>query len=199
MLIPKDSGDEGAILDPYPWVKAWHERMEGRESWKRAMMLREKLMGEQGLGRNGMPEGVSDIGEYEEFIRRKEEEERVNEEGGVLGCVGVRSISGYQEGQGKQGEKDGEEEERWDEQTGLLGCVGVRSIGENQEKEARQEDGKEKEERWDEDTGVLGCIGVGNLGGYREKQQGQGERREQEQEDRWDEDTGVLGCSKIGH
>ncbi|GKZ69398.1 glutathione S-transferase, nitrogen catabolite repression regulator [Aspergillus niger] len=203
MLIPKDSEDEGGILDPYPWVKAWHERMEGRESWKRAMVLREKLMGEQGLGRNGMPEGVSDIGEYEEFIRRKEEEEggeRIDEEEGVLGCVGVRSISGYQEGQGKQGEKDGEEEERWDEQTGVLGCVGVRSIGENQEKEARQEDGNGKEEeRWDEDTGVLGCIGVGNLGGYREKQQGQGERTDKEQEDRWDEDTGVLGCSKIGH
>ncbi|KAI2938262.1 hypothetical protein CBS63078_726 [Aspergillus niger] len=164
MLIPKDSEDEGGILDPYPWVKAWHERMEGRESWKRAMVLREKLMRDQGLGRNGMPEGVSDIGEYEEFIRRKEEEERVNEEEGVLGCVGVRSIGENQEKEARQEDGNGKEEERWDEDTGVLGCIGVGNLGGYREKQQGQGErtDKEQEDRWDEDTGVLGCSKIGH-------------------------------------
>lgn len=204
MLIPSDD-DDNDILGPYPWVKAWQERMEARESWKRAMVLREKLMREQGLGSNGMPEGVRDIGEYEEVMRRKEEgemkkgergEERVDEEEGVLGCVGIggQSIRGCQE-QGKQGEEeDKEEEERWDEQTGVMGCVGVGSIGKYQEKEAGQkEKDDEEEDRWDEDMGVPGCIGVGNPGVYQTKSS----RHEEKKDERWDEETGVLGCSKF--
>ena len=194
MLIPSDDDDHD-ILGPYPWVKAWQERMEARESWKRAMVLREKLMREQGLGSNGMPEGVRDIGEYEEVIRRREEGGRVDEEEGVLGCVGVggQSMRGAQE-QGKQGEEeDKEEEERWDEQTGVMGCVGVGSIGKYQEKEAGQDEKEEEDDRWDEDMGVPGCIGVGNPEVYRTQQS----RAEGKKDERWDEETGVLGCSKI--
>lgn len=199
MLIPSD--DDHDILALYPWVKAWQERMEGRESWKRAMVVREKLMREQGLGSNGMPVGVRDIGEYEEVIRRREEEdmmkkegERVDEEEGVLGCVGVggQSIRGAQE-QGEQGENEENDEERWDEQTGVMGCIGVGSIGKYQEKEAGQKEKEEEDDRWDEDMGVPGCIGVGNPGVYQTKPS----KQEGKKDERWDEETGVLGCSKL--
>lgn len=36
------------------------------------MATREKLMNEQGLVWNGIPEGVSNIKEYEEYIKRQE-------------------------------------------------------------------------------------------------------------------------------
>jgi glutathione S-transferase len=36
------------------------------------MATREKLMNEQGLMWNGMPEGVNSIEEYEEYIKKKE-------------------------------------------------------------------------------------------------------------------------------
>ncbi|PYH63253.1 short-chain dehydrogenase/reductase [Aspergillus vadensis CBS 113365] len=198
MLIRSD--DNHDILGLYPWVKAWQERMEVRESWKRTMVLREKLMREQGLGVNGMPVGVRDIGEYEVVMRRRKEEgervdERVDEEEGVLGCVGIggQSIRGCQE-QGKKGEREEEDEGRWDEQTGVMGCIGVGSVGKYREKGAKQEAKEEEEDdRWDEDVGVPGCFGVGNPEVYRT----QLSRAEGKKDERWDEETGVLGCTKI--
>ncbi|GKZ25366.1 glutathione S-transferase, nitrogen catabolite repression regulator [Aspergillus brasiliensis] len=130
MLIPDAEG--GDILEQYPWVKAWQERMKGRESWKKAMELREKLMREQGLGVNGMPEGVKDIGEYEEIIKKKEEgermkgeEERVDEEDGVLGCIGVGNLNGYQEKVVSRQSETTEDDDRWDEGTGVMGCYRI--------------------------------------------------------------------------
>ncbi|KAL2864225.1 glutathione S-transferase family protein [Aspergillus lucknowensis] len=55
-------------LDPYPNVQAWQGRMQSRKSWKDAMRMRDRLMGEQGLTPIGMPKGVNNMKEYEEFI-----------------------------------------------------------------------------------------------------------------------------------
>lgn len=52
-------------FDGFPNVKAWHERMIARPSWKRAMRKRDVLMDEQGLQPNGMPKGINNIAEYE--------------------------------------------------------------------------------------------------------------------------------------
>lgn len=52
-------------FDGFPNVKAWHERMTSRPSWKRAMEKRDKLMDDQGLMPNGMPKGINNIAEYE--------------------------------------------------------------------------------------------------------------------------------------
>ena len=51
-------------FDGFPRVKAWHERMTSRPSWKKAMGIRAKLMDEQGSTWNGMPKGVSSMEEY---------------------------------------------------------------------------------------------------------------------------------------
>lgn len=46
-----------------PRVEAWHARMEGRETWKKAMGIRAKLMEQEGLKH---PEKVKDGGEEKE-------------------------------------------------------------------------------------------------------------------------------------
>jgi glutathione S-transferase len=58
-------------LAPYPNVQAWHQRMLARGSWERVMSIRDKLMDEQGLQPNGMPKGITNMKEYEEYIERK--------------------------------------------------------------------------------------------------------------------------------
>ncbi|RAK97527.1 short-chain dehydrogenase/reductase [Aspergillus ibericus CBS 121593] len=133
MLIPRDDG--GEILEAYPWVKAWQTRMEDRESWRRAMVVRERLMDEQGLQVNGMPKGVRNIREYEELIARLQKE---NEEG--------------QEG-----------EERVDEDQGVLGCVGVGGLGNKAKEEVVVGEKQAEDGRWDEEEGVPGCASIGNV------------------------------------
>jgi glutathione S-transferase len=56
-------------FDGFPRVKAWHESMITRPSWKKAMDIREKLMDEQGLMWNGMPKDVSNMDEYQAKIK----------------------------------------------------------------------------------------------------------------------------------
>lgn len=58
-------------LDPYPNVQSWHQRMLARESWKKAMATRDKLMDDQGLMSNGMPKGINNIKEYEEHMAKE--------------------------------------------------------------------------------------------------------------------------------
>jgi glutathione S-transferase len=72
LLTPPDEDP----LAPYPNVQAWHHRMVARDSWKRAMTIRDKLMDEQGLQPNGMPKGVTNIKEYEELIAKNSAEEK---------------------------------------------------------------------------------------------------------------------------
>lgn len=59
-------------FDGFPKVKAWHESMASRPSWKKAMEIRAKLMDEQDLMWNGMPKGISNMGEYMEKIEHNE-------------------------------------------------------------------------------------------------------------------------------
>ncbi|OJD18235.1 hypothetical protein AJ78_01735 [Emergomyces pasteurianus Ep9510] len=68
MLLETPPGEDP--LAPYPNVQAWQHRMEARDSWKKAMVVREKYMNEQGLQVNGMPLGINNIKEYEELIER---------------------------------------------------------------------------------------------------------------------------------
>jgi glutathione S-transferase len=42
-------------FDGFLNVKAWHKRMTGRDSWKKCMETRNRLMDEQGFMPNGMP------------------------------------------------------------------------------------------------------------------------------------------------
>jgi glutathione S-transferase len=56
-------------FDGFPRVKAWHESMIARPSWKKAMGIRAKLMDEQGLMWNGMPKDVSNMEEYQAKIK----------------------------------------------------------------------------------------------------------------------------------
>jgi glutathione S-transferase len=58
-------------LEPFPNVRAWHHRMVTRDSWKRAMVLRDKYMDEQGLQPNGIPKGINTFQEYEELIAKQ--------------------------------------------------------------------------------------------------------------------------------
>lgn len=58
-------------MEAYPNVRAWHRRMLARDSWKRAMAIRDKLMDEQGLQPNGMPKGVNSMKEYEELMAKQ--------------------------------------------------------------------------------------------------------------------------------
>ena len=57
-------------FDGFPKVKAWHERMASRPSWKKAMEIRAQLMDEQGLMWNGMPKGVTNMEEYMEKMKQ---------------------------------------------------------------------------------------------------------------------------------
>ncbi|KAG9375980.1 Glutathione S-transferase II [Pyrenophora tritici-repentis] len=56
-------------FDSFPRVKDWHERMIARPSWKKAMDIRTKLMDEQGLMWNGMPEDIANMEEYQAKIK----------------------------------------------------------------------------------------------------------------------------------
>ncbi|PYI10681.1 glutathione transferase [Aspergillus sclerotiicarbonarius CBS 121057] len=60
-------------LAAYRNVQAWHKRMEDRPSWQKAMDIRAKLMDEQGLQANGMPKGVTNIKEYEDYMAKAAE------------------------------------------------------------------------------------------------------------------------------
>ena len=51
-------------LKDFPNVEAWHECMTSRNSFKKAMKMRENLVDEQGLMPNGMPKGVNNMAEY---------------------------------------------------------------------------------------------------------------------------------------
>ena len=59
-------------LQEFPNVEAWHNRMVGRESFRKAMAVREKMMDDQGLMPNGMPKGVNNMAEYEDKMKREE-------------------------------------------------------------------------------------------------------------------------------
>ncbi|EER38131.1 glutathione transferase [Histoplasma capsulatum H143] len=72
MLLETPAGEDP--LAPYPNVQAWQHRMEARESWKKAMEVREVYMNEQGLQTNGMPLGVNNVKEYEELIAKNARE-----------------------------------------------------------------------------------------------------------------------------
>lgn len=56
----------------FPNLKAWHERVTGRESWAKAMAKREVLMDEQGLDWHGMPKGMKNMAEYQAKIKAEE-------------------------------------------------------------------------------------------------------------------------------
>lgn len=64
LLIP--SGEDP--LAPYPNVQAWQKRMESRPSWQKAMEVRSNLMEEQGLQPNGIPKGIKNFEEYQQYI-----------------------------------------------------------------------------------------------------------------------------------
>jgi glutathione S-transferase len=65
--------EEEKKFEGFPLVKAWHESMISRPSWKKAMEIRANLMDEQGLMWNGMPKGVSNMEEYMEKIKKDAE------------------------------------------------------------------------------------------------------------------------------
>lgn len=46
--------------------------MVGRQSFRKAMEVREKMMDDQGLMPNGMPKGVNNMAEYEDKMKREE-------------------------------------------------------------------------------------------------------------------------------
>ena len=56
------------MKEGYPKVRDWDGRMVGRESWRKAMVIREGLIRGQGLEVSGMPKGEGNIVEYEELI-----------------------------------------------------------------------------------------------------------------------------------
>lgn len=64
MRFPPVSPEENPIRD-FPNVYAWHQRVTSRDTWKKCMEIRDKLMDEQGLLPNGMPKGVNNMKEYE--------------------------------------------------------------------------------------------------------------------------------------
>ncbi|KAJ5638760.1 glutathione transferase [Penicillium herquei] len=74
MVLATPPGEDP--LEPYPNVRAWQRRMESRPSWKRAMEIRDRLMGEQGLQPNGMPKGLTNMAEYEAFMAKSPEEQQ---------------------------------------------------------------------------------------------------------------------------
>jgi glutathione S-transferase len=58
-------------FEGFPNVKAWHERMVGREAWRTIMDKRAELMDEQGYQANGLPKGINSPEEYQEMIKAK--------------------------------------------------------------------------------------------------------------------------------
>ncbi|KAK7752234.1 Transcriptional regulator ure2 [Diatrype stigma] len=58
-------------FEGFPAVKAWHDRVTSRPSWKKAMEERARLMDEQGLTWTGMPKGIQSLAEYQEIIDAK--------------------------------------------------------------------------------------------------------------------------------
>ncbi|QKX56747.1 uncharacterized protein TRUGW13939_03853 [Talaromyces rugulosus] len=62
-------------LTPYPNVQAWHQRMLARDSWKKVISTRDKLMDDQGLQPNGMPKGITNMKEYEEYMEKQATEQ----------------------------------------------------------------------------------------------------------------------------
>lgn len=64
-------GPDSKPLKDFPNVEAWHERTIARDSFKKAMKTREKLMDNQGLMPNGMPKGVNNMVEYEAKMKRE--------------------------------------------------------------------------------------------------------------------------------
>ena len=52
-------------LSDFPDVGAWHDRMIARDSSKKAVNIKERLMDDQSLMPKGMPKGVDNIAEYE--------------------------------------------------------------------------------------------------------------------------------------
>jgi glutathione S-transferase len=67
-------------FNDFPNIKAWHERITARSSWKKAMKTRAKLMDDQGLQWNGMSKGVNNMQEYEEAMKKHVEETLKEEE-----------------------------------------------------------------------------------------------------------------------
>lgn len=66
---------ESVKFSGFPTVKAWHERMISRSSWRKCMEIRARLMDEQGLIWNGMPKGIENMEQDMESIKKKEEKE----------------------------------------------------------------------------------------------------------------------------
>ena len=56
-------------LSKFPNVLAWHERMAGRESVKKTLAARQKVMDEEGLGKSALREDLS----IEEMNKKLEE------------------------------------------------------------------------------------------------------------------------------
>ncbi|GAQ47546.1 glutathione transferase [Aspergillus niger] len=61
---------------PYPNVQAWQKRMESRPSWQKAMEVRSNLMEEQGLQPNGIPKGIKNFEEYQQYIANVVEQQQ---------------------------------------------------------------------------------------------------------------------------
>lgn len=57
----------------FPNVKAWHERMTARDSWKKLGEVRKKAMEEQDLDWTGMPRGISSYSDYLDKIANGED------------------------------------------------------------------------------------------------------------------------------
>jgi glutathione S-transferase len=60
-------------FDGFPRVKAWHESMIARPSWKKAMDIRAKFMDQEGLMWNGVPKDVSNMEEYHAKIKAEKD------------------------------------------------------------------------------------------------------------------------------
>ncbi|KAF2873784.1 glutathione S-transferase [Massariosphaeria phaeospora] len=58
------------VFGGYENVVKWHEKMLARESWKKSMEVRARLMDEQGLQWNGMPKGVNNMEEYMALLKK---------------------------------------------------------------------------------------------------------------------------------
>ncbi|KAL4970986.1 glutathione S-transferase family protein [Aspergillus stella-maris] len=63
LSIPRDEA-----LRQYPNVLAWHTRMRTLETWVDCEAERARLMGEQGLGINGLPKGVDNMEEFQKLM-----------------------------------------------------------------------------------------------------------------------------------
>ncbi|KAJ5088237.1 glutathione transferase 1 [Penicillium angulare] len=68
--------DDVDPLAEFPNVQSWHHRMRERPSWKRAMEIRDGLMSDQGLQPNGMPKGIYNMAQYEDFLAKSPEDQQ---------------------------------------------------------------------------------------------------------------------------